>query len=138
MSDEDRLARLTDVVFRAELAKFEALALSERKLNRYLAELNDLGAPSDPGAALHMGLSGLDRGWQRWKAMKRAETNLRLAEVRARKAQAAAFLHRAFARNDVAQGLSDQARAERRRAAALEQIETLQDQALLAALSTRR
>ncbi|WP_306004464.1 hypothetical protein [Aquicoccus porphyridii] len=138
MSDEDGLARLTDAGYRAELAKFEALAATERRLKRYLDELNDLGAAADPGTALSMSLSGFDRGWQRWKAMKRSETNLRLAEIRARKAQAATILTHAFARNDVAQGLRDRARAGRARKAAVKQMETLQDQAIMAALSTRR
>ncbi|KPP83534.1 MAG: ResB-like family [Rhodobacteraceae bacterium HLUCCO07] len=138
MSAEERLARLTGMAYRSELARIEALAATERRLKRYLEELNDLGAVSDPDTALNMGLSSFDRGWHRWKAMKRAETNLRLADIRARKAQAAAALHRAHARNDVAQGLRDHARRVKAREATLKQMETLQDQALLAALSMRR
>lgn len=137
MSDEDRLARLTDTAYHTELAKFEALATTERKLKRYLDELNNLGAVTDQDAALRMRLSGFERGWQRWKAMKRAETNLRLAEIRVRKAQVATTLHRAFARNEVARDLRDKAGIARARKATLRHMETLQDQAILATLIKR-
>lgn len=125
------LVALTEALYRAKLAELEPVLVQERRLRRALAELDEktsknAAVPADDLTDLQR--LGGDVMWRAWVAESRAELQIRLAQVLARKAEKMAALGKAFGKAE-AVSILDRRQAELRKArrekATLEEIQSL-------------
>ncbi|WP_294620136.1 hypothetical protein [uncultured Roseovarius sp.] len=125
------LVVLTEALYRSKLAELEPVLVEERRLRRALAELDEktsknAAVPADELTDLQR--LGGDMMWRAWVAESRAELQIRLAQVLARKAEKMAALCKSFGKAE-AVSILNRRQAEVRKAlrekATLEEIQSL-------------
>ena len=132
----DDLTRITDAVYRADLARLQTIAAEENALRTELvalAEEERRNALSDPDSMLALRQLGGDLLWKAWIGRKREALNLRLATVMARKLSAAQALRRSFGKASVAEELRDRASEKDKGEKALRRLADEQGQMVLRA-----
>ena len=132
----DDLTRITDAVYRADLARLQTIAVEENALRTELAALAEeerRNALTDPDSMLALRQLGGDLLWKAWIGRKREALNLRLATVMARKLSAAQALRRSFGKASVAKELRDHAAEKDKGEKALRRLADEQGQMVLRA-----
>ena len=132
----DDLTRITDAVYRADLARLQTIAVEENALRTELAALAEeerRNALTDPDSMLALRQLGGDLLWKAWIGRKREALNLRLATVMARKLSAAQALRRSFGKASVAKELRDRAAEKDKGEKALRRLADEQGQMVLRA-----
>ena len=132
----DDLTRITDAVYRADLARLQTIAAEENALRTELAALAEeerRNALTDPDSMLALRQLGGDLLWKAWIGRKREALNLRLATVMARKLSAAQALRRSFGKASVAEELRDRAAEKDKGENALRRLADEQGQMVLRA-----
>lgn len=140
MSTLEDLAALTDAVYRADLARLQAIATEEAKLRAEIAGLVNAAQESESlaGDSIDaMRQVGGDLLWKAWIGRKREALNIRLAAVLARKAAASDRLSRSFGKTTVSASLRDLAHREHAAAIAMRELSAVQDRMVLDAASAR-
>lgn len=112
------LSRLTEAVYQADLAQLRRLRHAENAVRETLADLDrqmreNLEMSLEAGADWRA--TGADQAWRKWLMRQRADANMQLARIMARKGDAMARLKTSFARNQVSAELAEQQKAEARR-----------------------
>jgi|SRR6056297_3102430 len=127
----DDLVAVTEAIYRAKLAELEPVLLQERRLRRALADLDE--KTRENAAVPSVELTDLQRlggdvMWRAWVAESRAELQMRLAQVLARKAEKMATLRKSFGKAE-AVSIMNRQQAEVHKAlrekATLEEIQSL-------------
>ncbi|WP_136635987.1 hypothetical protein [Pseudooceanicola onchidii] len=122
-TDYRDLCRVTDAAYQGDLAKMQEMAREESNLRATLDDLDrqlreSLGGAIEGDAPWRA--IGADEAWRKWLMRRRAEVNMQLARVLARKAEAVATLKRSFARKQVSEDIlamkQEEARLQARRA----------------------
>jgi hypothetical protein len=116
-----QLARITEVAFQADQAKMRAALEKETRVEAQLAGLktalseraDQVAKDIDPAF-----LAGADLRWKGWVDRQRSALNLRLARLRAERAEATDQMAQAFGRNLVADRLVSEDQAKDRKARA--------------------
>ena len=132
----DDLTRITDAVYRADLARLQTIAAEENALRTELvalAEEERRNALTDTDSMLALRQLGGDLLWKAWIGRKREALNLRLATVMARKLSAAQALRRSFGKASVAEELRDRASEKDKGEKALRRLADEQGQMVLRA-----
>lgn len=111
------LVSLTDALYQADLARLRAIAAEDSSLRADLAALQrdasrSAALPDDDALALRQ--LGGDLLWQAWVGRKRADLNMRIANVMARKLNAQQALRRSFGKAQVAQQIASKTRTKQR------------------------
>lgn len=110
------ILRLTEALYRAEVAALQALNVEETRLRGQLRELDELrraaqGRAEEPRLG-YRGI-GADMLWQGWIGRAKAELHASLARVLGRKGQAEQRLRRSFGKYEAARRLAAVARQDR-------------------------
>lgn len=110
------LCQVTEAAFQAQLAQMSKLGVEEARIRAALKDLDrQIDAPLNGTDSAHMAWRavGADQAWRKWMVRQRADLNMKLARVLARKADATAQLKLAFGRRQVSQDLLDLVRTPR-------------------------
>ena len=133
------LARVTEIAYRADLARLHAISDEEAGLRADIAHLVDEIARADAQDALEaMPLRNIggDVLWRGWAGRKRAHLNMRLAMVLARKQQALEVLKRSFGKKSAVEDLLKREQSQLRQQRARRQLQIDQAQMIEAAVRT--
>lgn len=128
MSQIDHLCQVTALAYERELAAVQSILQEEAQIRADIAKLDrqveEAHQRSDLGS---MRAIGADVIWQSWAGRARAQLNIRLAQVLARKAQVMTRVQTAFGRKTVADGLMKQDRTDAKAKAAAKALQAAID-----------
>ena len=127
MTSAKELATLYDAVFESELAKLHVVQAEENALRQTLEHLTASAQESETDSQdIARKSIGADQVWQHWVGRQRAQVNMQLASVVAKRMKMQEMLHRAFGRKEAAallvkeEAKKDKAQQKKRDLAALE------------------
>ncbi|QPM91284.1 hypothetical protein [Pseudooceanicola algae] len=137
------LARVTEMLYEADLASLQQVALRESSLRASLSALEDRAAEGffrtldQAGGSLNFA-SGQERAWRDWLSVRRSSLQRDLALCMVEKSERMTALSLSLGRRDVAARMLMAAQNEARAARLANQMVALQDLSVLQAGSTKR
>ncbi len=130
--DLETLLAITQIKYDQQQQSFQKLVSEENRLRKELARLDDAArqTQSEPIGILEMRAIGADIIWQSWVTRKKADLNIKLAQVLSVKLHHQAQIKTAYGKVLVVTELLDSARKELRQKAARRVLEGAVDQTL--------